>query len=128
MGAQKAVNHEVCVSVGSRDRSRRVDAGGVGDWGTRDIERGEGAVGASQVTVTGGGFTVESRDHPSRVDGVGEAASKARRVDRGDGAVSGPQEAMRRAACVSVQTDDRFRVVDGDGPGAKGKGGEACGA
>jgi hypothetical protein len=40
--AQEAVNQEASVKVVSRDRPRRVDAGGLGVFGARCIEGGEG--------------------------------------------------------------------------------------
>jgi hypothetical protein len=55
----EAVTHEVCVIVVSRDRFRRVDGRGGGEYGARGIERGESAVAGPQEAVTRDGVTIE---------------------------------------------------------------------
>src|SRR5262249_39416748 len=49
--AQKAVTHEVCVKVETRDRTRRIDGVGVGEYGARGIELGDFTVGSTDEAV-----------------------------------------------------------------------------
>src|SRR5215469_17953312 len=49
--AQKAVTHEVCVKVESRDRAHSVDGVGVSEYRARGIEFGDGAVRSAHEAV-----------------------------------------------------------------------------
>jgi hypothetical protein len=50
------VNIGPCVTVVSRDCSRRVDGPGIGEYGARGIEASEGTVGGSQEASSDSGW------------------------------------------------------------------------
>ena len=101
------------------DRPRRIDAVGLGECGTRGIERGNGAVAGPQEAVTHEVCVcVATRDRPRRVDaGGGGAVVGTWGIERCEGAAGGPQEAVLQEACVKVVSRDRPLLVDGDGRG-----------
>src|SRR5207245_8089728 len=61
--AQKAVTHEVCVKVESRDRAHSVDGVGVGEYRASGIEFGDDAVrSAHEAVLICASVNVESDD------------------------------------------------------------------
>jgi hypothetical protein len=106
------------VVVASRDRPRRVDAGGIGVGGTWGIERGEGAVASPQEAGCPNCGLVLSRDRPRRVDAGGFGAIEGTwGIEFDEGAVA-PQKAVTHYRWVFVVSRDRPRRVDAGGRGA----------
>src|SRR5438067_2400342 len=107
--AQKTVVQKVRVLVRSRDRPRRVDAGGPSKEGrSRNVEGGQGAVASAQeAMIQKIPVSVPSRDRPRRVDAQGVHEDGARNVHVGEAAVASAEEAMR--VPVIIKSRDRPR-------------------
>ncbi len=114
------MNLKTRVLVVSHDRARRVDALGAGEYGAREIERGEGAIGGAQEAVNPEAcFFVASRDRARRVDALGDGAGGARGIERGEGAVGSAKEAVPPKTRVCVGSRNRPRRVDARRAGPK---------
>ena len=106
------------VTVGSRDRSLRVDAGGEGAHRARSIENGEGTVAGAQELVNCGAALIRSRNLPRPVNGCDPGARpervalRARRIEGGDGTVRRAQEAVQHKVRVIVAPRDRANPVN----------------
>ena len=87
-GSARTRANAACILKISYDDATRVDGAGECVCGARWIERGEGAVGRPQVTVSHEVCVkVEPRDRARRVDGERSGGCGARRIERDEGAV-----------------------------------------
>jgi hypothetical protein len=122
-GARSGLANEFLIV--SRDRSRRVDAQGLGVCGAWGNHGGEGTIGGPQeALIHEACVLVYTRDCSGIVDGIWPGGvTVARGIEGGEGTtVRGPQEAAIRAGiCVIVDSRDCSRRVDAIGLGGAGE-------
>ena len=111
------VRNAACILKSSRSDASRVEGLAERECGARRVERGDGAVGSTQESVTPNCITVEPGDRPCRVDGEGGGPRDgARRIERDEGAVGTLQIGARP---VSGGTRDRPSRIDTTGGDAR---------